>query len=125
VDAGELIRRLYEAYQARDWDRAQECLHPGAAVAMPATSERLTGRAEVIRFQREYPEPWGDIAVLRVVAAGAAAAAEIEVTAPGGEVYRMAAFWDTEAGLLRHGTEYWIDPGGQPPPGRADFRDGR
>jgi ketosteroid isomerase-like protein len=125
MDAGELIRHLYEAYQARDWDRAQACLHPDAAVALPATAERLTGRAEVMRFQREYPEPWGELAVLRVVAAGAAAAAEVAVTAPDGEVYRMAAFWQAEDGLLRLGTEYWIDPGGQPPPGREDFRDGR
>ena len=120
MDAGELTRRLYEAHQARAWDRAESCLHPGAAVDLPATSERLVGRAEVMRFQREYPEPWGDLAVRRVVAAGDSAAAEIEVRAPQG-VFRMAAFWEAEGGLLHRGTEYWVDPGGEPPPGRRHF----
>ncbi len=120
MDAAALTRRLYEAYQARDWDRAAGCLHPEAAVDLPATSERLAGRDQVMQFQREYPEPWGELVLRRVVAAGDSAAAEVEVRAPEG-VFRMAAFWDADGGLLRHGTEYWLDPGGQPPPGRRHY----
>lgn len=120
MDAGSLIRGLYEAYQARDWVRAQDFLDPGAVVDLPATTERLVGRPEVLRFQREYPEPWGDLSVRRVVSAGEAAAAEIEIRGPDG-VFRMAAFWEAGGGLLRRGTEYWIDPGGQPPPGRRHY----
>lgn len=121
MTAGELVRRLYEAYQDRDWERAQECLHPEAVVSMPATSERLTGRTEVLQFQSQYPEPWGDLAVRRVVDAGDTAAAEVEIIAPDGAVYRMAAFWQASDGLLREATEYWVDPGGEPPPGREHF----
>jgi len=64
---------LYEAYQGRDWARAEACLHP---------------------------------------------AAELEVRAAA-EVFHMAAFWDARDGLLASGTEYWVDPGGSPPPWRA------
>ena len=78
---------------------------------MLATSERLAGREEVIRFQREYPEPWGDLAVLRALGDARAAAVEVEVRAPDG-VFRMAAFWDVRDGLLARATEYWVDPGG-------------
>ncbi len=121
MTAGELVRRLYEAYQDRDWDIAQRCLHPDAVVEMPATAERLAGRMQVIEFQSQYPEPWGDLAVRRVVDGGESAAAEIEVIAPDGTVFRMAAFWQLSEGLLRSATEYWVDPGGEPPPGRAAY----
>jgi ketosteroid isomerase-like protein len=120
MDAPDLARALYAAYQARDWARALTFLHPDAEVDMPATSERLAGREEVIRFQREYPEPWGDLAVLRALGDAGAAAAEVEIRAPEG-VFRMAAFWDVRDGLLARGTEYWVDPGGSPPPGRNAY----
>jgi ketosteroid isomerase-like protein len=120
MDAPDLARALYTAYQARDWARAQAYLHPDAEVDLPATSERLAGREEVIKFQRDYPEPWGDLAVVRAVGDETAAAVEVEVRAAAG-VFRMAAFWDVRDGLLARGTEYWVDPGGSPPPGRAAY----
>jgi len=120
MDAPDLARALYTAYQAPDWARAQTYLHPDAEVAMLATSERLAGRDEVIRFQREYPEPWGELAVLRALGDARAAAVEVEVRAREG-VFQMAAFWDVRDGLLALGTEYWVDPGGSPPPGRAAY----
>ena len=123
MDAPDLARALYEAYQARDWSRAQISLHPDAVLRMPATSERLAGREEVIRFQREYPEPWGELVVLRAVGDAKAAAVEVEVRAAAG-VFRMAAFWDVRDGLLASGTEYWVDPGGSPPPGRTAYAAG-
>ena len=73
----------------------------------------------MIGFQRAYPEPWGDLTVLRIVAEGNAAAAEVEVVAPD-DTFRLAAFWRAEDGLLREGVEYWVTVGGEePPPGRA------
>jgi ketosteroid isomerase-like protein len=121
VDAADMTRALYAAYQDRDWARAGTFLHPEATVDMPATGERLAGRDQVLRFQREYPEPWGDLTVLRALADGPSAAAEVEVRAPGGDVFRMAAFWVQRDGLLAIGTEYWLDPGGSPPPGRTAY----
>jgi ketosteroid isomerase-like protein len=119
MDATALVRALYEAYQRRDWDAAAELLHPEATVDMPGTRERLAGRARVLDFQRNYPEPWGDLAVLRVLGGKAEACAEIEVAAPD-ETFRLAAFWHAEDGLLRDGIEYWVTVGGeQPPAGRA------
>jgi ketosteroid isomerase-like protein len=115
MSAAELVGRLYEAYQARDWGTAAELLHPDAELEMPATSERLSGRSGVIDFQRAYPEPWGDLSVLGVVGEGDTAAAEIEVVAPDA-TFRMAAFWRSEDGLLRDGAEYWLTVGGEEPP---------
>ncbi|HWN21962.1 MAG TPA: nuclear transport factor 2 family protein [Gaiellaceae bacterium] len=123
MSAAELVRRLYEAYQARDWDTAAQLVHEDAVLEMPATSERLTGRASVIDFQRSYPEPWGDLSVLRVVGEGDTAAAEIEVVAPDA-TFRMAAFWHSEGGLMRDGAEYWITVGGEEPPPNREHAPG-
>lgn len=115
MSAAELVRKLYEAYQARDWESAAALVHEDAVLEMPATGERLSGRAGVIDFQRAYPELWGDLAVLRVVGQGDTAAAEIEVVAPDA-TFRLAAFWRAEGELLRDGAEYWITVGGEEPP---------
>jgi ketosteroid isomerase-like protein len=118
MSAVELVRGLYEAYQARDWETAATFLHDDATVAMPATRERLDGREGVVGFQRAYPEPWGDLAVLSVFGDEEVAAAEIEVVADN-DTFRMAAFWRAEDGLLREGVEYWVTVGGEKaPPGR-------
>ena len=102
----EAVRGLYEAYQARNWDTARSFLHADAAVDMPATGERLVGRPDVLDFQRGYPEPWGDLAVLRVVggttAGDVVVAAEIEVRGPV-ELFRLAAFWECRDDLLWRG----------------------
>ena len=123
MSAADAVRRLYEAYQARDWAAAAELIHEEAAVEMPATGERLTGRTGVVDFQRAYPEPWGDLSVLRVVGEGDTAAAEIEVIAPEA-TFRMAAFWRSEGGLLRDGAEYWITVGGEEPPPNREHAPG-
>jgi len=115
VSTAELTRQLYEAYGRRDWERAARCLHEDAVLEMPATRERLAGRDGVIGFQRDYPEPWGELSVLRVVDAGDTAAAEVEVVAAEA-TFRMAAFWRSRDGLLREGVEYWITVGGEEPP---------
>lgn len=119
ADAGDLVRDLYERYQDRNWAAAAGLLHPDAQVSMPATAELLVGRAAVLALQTGYPEPWGDLTVLRVVAGadGRAAVAEIEVVAPA-EVFRCAAFWQVHEGLLHRGVEYWVTVGGEEPPPR-------
>jgi hypothetical protein len=116
-----MARELYTAYQARAWSLAETFLHPDAVLEMPATGERLVGRDQVMRFQREYPEPWGTLTVLHAVCDASWAAAQVQIRAPGGEVFHMAAFWELRDGLLARGTEYWIDPGGRPPPGRTAY----
>jgi ketosteroid isomerase-like protein len=117
--ATDLVRKLYEAYQRRDWNGAAELLHLDATLDMPATRERLTSREEVIDFQRDYPEPWGDLTVLRVLGGADEACAEVEIVAAE-HTFRLAAFWSAEDELLRDGIEYWVTVGGeQPPSGRA------
>jgi len=114
---GQLTRNLYEYYQARNWPAAADLLHPEALLEMPATRERLLGRDAIIAFQENYPEPWGDLTVLRVVGDDSTAAVEFEIEGPE-DVFRCAAFWVADQGLLSRGVEYWITIGGEQPPPR-------
>jgi ketosteroid isomerase-like protein len=120
VEAIDAVRSLYEAYQARDWERARACLHEDAIVDMPATQERVVGRSAIIDFECSFPEPWGTLTVHRVFGGGEGAAAEVGVTAPDGARYAFGAFWRLKDGLLHYGVEYWVTVGGElPPPTRA------
>jgi ketosteroid isomerase-like protein len=117
VDAAEQVRRLYTAYERRDWADAASYLHELATVKMPATGEELVGRDGVIDFQRSYPEPWGHLTVRRVIGGSEEAVAEVEIVAE--ERFGMAAFWRRRDGLLHEGVEYWVTVGGDTPtPGR-------
>ena len=110
-----LVRALYESYQARDWSTAGELLHPDAQLRMPATAEVHDGRDAVLALQEHYPEPWGELSVLRLVADGGdTAVAEIEIVGPS-DVFRCAAFWEVRDGRLHRGVEYWITVGGDEP----------
>lgn len=119
--ASDLVDALYRAYDRRDWDAAARLLAGEARVLMVATGETLVGRDEVVRFQREYPEPWGRITLLTVIGDGRSAAVEFEVRGEAGH-FRCAALWRAEGGLLVEGTEYRVTPGGEaPPPTRASW----
>lgn len=114
-DPLELVRALYESYQARDWSAAAELLHPDAQLEMPATAEVVMGRDRVIELQEHYPEPWGDLSVLRVVSDGGdSSVAEVEIVGPS-DVFRCAAFWVARGGRLHRGVEYWVTVGGDEP----------
>jgi ketosteroid isomerase-like protein len=115
----QLARALYEHYQRRNWAAARNLLHPDAVLEMPATRERLEGRQALMALQENYPEPWGDLTVLRVVGDDSrpTAAVELEIVGPTGH-FRCAAFWVADAGLLTDGVEYWVTVGGEEPPPR-------
>lgn len=111
----EQVRALYERYQARDWPSAAELLHPDVQLEMPATGEVLVGRERVIGLQERYPEPWGDLSVLRAVSDGEnCSVAEIEIVGPS-HVFRCAAFWVAREGVLHRGVEYWVTVGEEEP----------
>ena len=107
MDAGEVVRRLWERYGARDWSGAAELVAEDAVVDWPNTAERLRGRDNVLAVQREYPEG-GSIDLLRIVAAGGEAAAEVRVP-HGDATFFCAGFYVVEGGRVARATEYWSD----------------
>jgi ketosteroid isomerase-like protein len=107
TDAGALVRSLYEAYGRRDWDACAQLLHPDAVYELPRTGERIEGGPAVLDYQREYPEPWGELSVVRVIADADEAAAEISVRGGREGDFRMAALWTVRDRRLWKGVEYW------------------
>jgi ketosteroid isomerase-like protein len=106
-DAGVLVRQLYESFQRRDWDACVPLLHPDGVYDAPRTAEHLDGGEAILEYMRAYPEPWGELSILRIVADGETAVAEIEVTGGQEGEFRLAAFWTIRDGTLYRGVEYW------------------
>lgn len=76
------------------------------------------GRDNFIRVQREYPQPWGPIQIIRLLEAGELAVAEVSVPAPPIE-YRCCGVYQCTEGRILAATEYWVTVGGEDPaPGR-------
>ncbi len=117
--AAEVVRALWERFEARDWEGAGRLLHPALVVEWPATAERFRAAADYLAMNRAYPEPWGHIRVLKVVSEGDRAAALVAIDAPG-TGFRCAGFYHVVDGRIVHATELWVTEGGeQPPPERA------
>jgi ketosteroid isomerase-like protein len=114
VSAGELVRRLWELFEARRWDEAGELLHEDFKAEWPHTGERIRGRDNFIELNRNYPEPWS-IEVRRVVSDGDQVALEAAVTHPEG-VAHAAGFYKLRGGRILRAIEYWVDGRSQEPP---------
>jgi hypothetical protein len=111
---GDVVRALWERFEARDWDGASVLLAPAVVVDWPASRERMVGRDNVIGLNSGYPEPWGHIAVLRVFEAGEQVAAEIRIDAEDAK-YFCVGFYEVRDGHVVQATEYWVTEGGQEP----------
>ena len=68
-EAGDVVRALWDRFEARDWAGAEAFLDAKVVVEWPASKERIAGRDNVIGLNSTYPEPWGHIEVLRVFVA--------------------------------------------------------
>jgi hypothetical protein len=80
-DRGEshLVGLLWARLQAEDWTGASALLTDDFVAEWPATRERVTGKDDFIRIQREYPKPWGPIKVLQLIGDESLVAAEVSV----------------------------------------------
>jgi ketosteroid isomerase-like protein len=114
MDPGEVVRRLWQRIEARDWGGVADLVAEDAVVDWPNTAERIRGRDNYVTLNREYPEGWS-IDVLRIVAAGDEAAAEVRVP-QGDETFFCAGFYRVDDGRIARATEYWSDgrPGEAP-----------
>ena len=102
ADAGGLVRSVYEAHGRRDRDAsAQRLVDADAVYELPRTGEGVEAGPAVLDDQRAYLEPLGELSLLRVIAKGQEATAEISCTpagvAPAGRPLPLC------ASLRRHG----------------------
>ena len=101
------VARLWDLFEAREWEAAREQLHDDFVAEWPHTGERIVGADAFIDLNRNYPEPWS-IEVRRVLAASDEAAAEVAVRHRAGASF-CAGFYELERGRIRRAREYWVD----------------
>ena len=119
--ASEVVRELWDRFQARDWEAAGELLDEAIVVEWPQTRERIRGRENVLAVNRNYPEGW-TIRVLRVLSEGDVAVSEVAVDHVGHGTFHAASFFEVHEGRITRGTEYWVDPPTEAPPAwRAEW----
>lgn len=109
-----IARRLFDLFQAREWDMAGGLLAENVVVEWPHTAEIIRGRENVIALNRNYPEPWA-IEVRRVTACGDMEIVEADVAHPAG-VATVASFCEIENGLIVRARELWSEVGAEEPP---------
>lgn len=111
----EVIRALWARIEARDWAGAGALVAEDAVVEWPVSAERISGRANFLAVQSEYPEGWS-IRVLGIVADGERVVSEVEVPHVEFGLFRAASFWTVRDGVVVSGREYWTSPGADPSP---------
>ena len=115
-----VVEALWAAFDARDWERAAARLADDVVCEWPHSGERFRGRDAVIAVNRDHPDPWIRIEVLRVVAEGDQVVTEVRVPVEGAPPAYAASFFEVRDGLIMRMTEYWVDAGSQAPyPSRA------
>lgn len=113
TDPGAIVRSLFDAMQARQWDRAAALLAPGLKVWWPVTDERFSGH-NFIEMQEAYPEGWS-ITVEEVLSVGDRVAARVAVDQDG-ERFWCHGWYDVSAGRITSAVELWATQASETPP---------
>ena len=122
MDSAEVVTRLWNRNQSRDWAAVRELLADDLVTHWPVTGETFVGPDDFVAVQREYPEGWS-IHLLRVIADGDRVVAEVEVPQEGVGVFRAASFAEVVGGRIAAITEYWVTVDSEVPPDwRAPYR---
>ena len=117
----EIVRQLWELFEARDWDGAAALLHDDLVVDWPWSGERIRGRDNFIKVNVHHPASDWHIEVRRIVAEGDQVVSEVVVPYRDGRS-KAASFFELRDGRIARIVEYWIDVGQQEPlPYRAEW----
>lgn len=113
LTADEVVARLFDTMQARDWAGARACVAPDAVVVYPVSGERFRGDGWMA-MNEAYPEGW-EIEVVELVADGDRAAARVAVRQDG-TTFWCAGWYRTEGGRIVEATEIWATGDSESPP---------
>jgi ketosteroid isomerase-like protein len=110
------VERLWQLFEARDWQRAGQELHDDFTAYYPHTGEIFRGRENFIAINENFP-PLGDwhINIKRIVANANLVVSEVVVTHDYGLSY-AASFFELKDGKIHSLTEYWVEAGSEEPP---------
>lgn len=118
------VERLWERFEARNWDGARDELHDEFVCDWPATGERFSGPDAFVDMNRAYPDIGWHIEVQRIVAGSEEVAAEVRVPSDEGTDW-CSGFYTLRDGKVWRAVEYWTTrESGPQPEWRAPFRAG-
>ncbi|MEU8587101.1 nuclear transport factor 2 family protein [Streptomyces sp. NPDC048664] len=116
TDLRTTVEAFWAAAEARDWAAFADTLTEDVVYTLPQTRERVRGRENFLRFQREYPGDW-HLRVERVVAEPGQAVSWLHFTVGLEEMYGISFFTADREGHIATVTEFWPEPY-EPPAGR-------
>lgn len=115
----DVVRRLLDSMQARDWRSANDCVSPSAMIVWPASGEAFTGPA-FVAVNEAYPEGW-KITIVDVLEQDDRVAARFRVDHDD-NVFWCAGFYTVDGGRIIEGVEHWLTENSEAPPAwRAGF----
>jgi ketosteroid isomerase-like protein len=103
-----VVARLWEAFEARDWDAAQALLHDDVIVEWPHSGERFTSADAFIEMNRRHPAPNWHIHVRRIITEGDTVVSEVWVPTDTQPAF-VTSFFELRDGRIAKITEYWLD----------------
>jgi limonene-1,2-epoxide hydrolase len=114
-----VVAEFWARIQARDWDAVAELLAEDVVLDWPNAHLRISGRENVVEFNRSYPEGWS-IEVIGLVADGSSVVSEVRVPHETLGPFYSLGFYDVVDGRIARGREYWVEERPEePPPERA------
>ena len=105
---GRVVERLWQLFDARDWEAAGELLDDEVVVEWPQSGERFRGRDNVLAVNRNYPGDWRIVAC-RVLVEGDRAASEVRI-AIDGRTDVAVSFYELRDGKILRQTDWWPEP---------------
>ncbi|MFF5484806.1 nuclear transport factor 2 family protein [Streptomyces virginiae] len=111
-----VVARLWERFEARDWDGVAELIAEDAIIEWPVSGERIVGRANFIAVNSDDGEAdERSVELLRILADGNLVVTEVEIPQDH-VVYRAVSLWTVRNGEIVGAREYWTSPGQDPAP---------
>ncbi|WP_329196376.1 MULTISPECIES: nuclear transport factor 2 family protein [unclassified Streptomyces] len=112
----DVVARLWERIEARDWDGVAKLVAEDAVIEWPVSGERIVGRANFVAVLAEDDDvDEVPVEVLRILADGDLVVTEVEVPQEH-VVYRAVSLWTVRDGVVVGAREYWTSPGQDPAP---------
>ncbi|MEO7909687.1 MAG: nuclear transport factor 2 family protein [Roseiflexaceae bacterium] len=115
-----VVERLWQLFDARDFEAAGALLHDDFVCEWPQTRERIRGRENYRAMNQNYPGTWS-VSIRRLIAEGDQVASEVVLTY-GEEFVLAVSFFELRDGKIVRQVDYWPEP--YPAPvGRAQWVD--
>lgn len=113
MSSQELIRRYWQACEARDWDGFAALLAADVCYRMPQTRETVRGREDYVEFNRTFPGDW-HVRIDRIVGQPDAAVSWTTFTV-GEEEMTGVCFFTIADGRIAEIDDFWPEPYDPPP----------